>query len=150
MTKKFEGITLTRTQVRTQYDTNYHIYVMIETEKLNIGETPEEWDYYLQDTHITEIQEATDPPPLVKKFRDAFNIVGLVAWNLYLIPTYSKLKKREVEHQIRSMLEARKYKVSVFVYPAPKVISREIIQIPLTVKDIEKIAYKMEGNSNAI
>ena len=143
---KFEGIILTRDQLRTDVDPNYHVYVMIESEKLPLGEIPDEWDSDLfPDIHITEIQEAKNPPPLVKKFRDAFNIVDLVTWNLYLLPTYSKLKKKEVEYEITVVLENRKYKVSVFVYSAPKVLRREVIQIPLTVGDIEKIAETLHA-----
>jgi hypothetical protein len=140
---KFEGIILTRDQIRTDVDPNYHVYVMVESQKLTLGEIPEEWDCKLfPDIHIVEIQEAKNPPSLVKKFKDAFNIVGLVTWNLYLLPTYSKLKKKEVEQKITSVLEDEKYKVSVFVYSAPMVLKREIIKIPLTLNDIEKIGQK--------
>jgi len=143
MSKVIGRIDVIEERLRDRYDPNYHVYIFVENKELPVGDfNGENWIYSLpSDIEISEIKKPmTLPPPEIRRWKKAFELVDLGKWALFLLTVYSKLDKHETECEIDSWLNEEGYHASVFVYNAPKVMYRKITStIPLTEDMLNKI-----------
>ena len=129
-------------RLKDKYDPNYYVYVFVENNELPIGKFDDEkWKYsYIlneNNVNITDISKVAEVPKHLGRWDRAFKSVCYPdVWNPFLLVVYSKLKKDELEREIREWLLKENYRTTVFVQISPKVLERKIIGTILLTKDM--------------
>jgi len=135
-------------EMRSEYEPNYRVYVLLPSELKNLGEFDEDqWDYAYtlknSDIDIIEIKKATRLPRELEAFQKALSKVLNETWHSYEIFLLSKENKESVEWEISDWLRDEGYQKAI-VHPVKlsRVKSRK--RILITEEMFEKALQKQK------